>query len=148
MSTTITLAVKNDKNSLTVQVAVVAVVRKQEPGVLAIRLGLHAQLDITVPGGTDPHRYFVSRLVGERFWLQDAHLWPHGYPHFSHGFGSRCAKKYGIPAEVAALLDQEALRLGLVAALGPHVPLALAEPSAGPATAPVAESPGEGQGPA
>lgn len=43
-----------------------------------------------------------------------------------HGFGSRCVKKHGIPPELEALLDEAARTRGLVAAIGPDIPLALA----------------------
>lgn len=114
---------------VTVTATVVRVERRDEPGIFGRMIGLDATLHVLFPGDSDPDSLSLSRLVGEPFWLQDAHFGPNGFPHFSHGFGSRCVKKHGIPPELEALLDEAARARGLAAEIGPDIPLTLAAPA-------------------
>lgn len=132
----------------TITVTVVTVVRKEEPGVLAglasmsqkeanprygWLIGLEAQMQVTLANADQPHTYFLSRLAGERNWLQDAHFFPNGAVGFSHGFGAREVTKWGIGNELEALLDEAARQLGLVAEIGSEIPLVLADVGPAPA---------------
>jgi hypothetical protein len=128
-SQTVTLAGEPGEDPLTITAAVVRVERKEETDFLGSRIGLDAHLQLTFPGDEHPHAFFLSRLVDEPCWVLDAHFGPNGYPHFSNGFGARYLKLRGIAAELEALLDQAACGLGLVEAIGPGVPLVLAEPA-------------------
>jgi hypothetical protein len=131
---TVTLDPGDDQTPLTVTAAVITIERKEEPDFLAgVRLGLYAQLDVTVPPGTRPHSYFLSRLVAESEWVVDALFGPNGYPHFSNGFGARYLRLRGIAPELADLLDHEAHSRGLAKAIGLDVPLTLAEHTTEPA---------------
>ncbi|GAB3162125.1 hypothetical protein GCM10027258_80520 [Amycolatopsis stemonae] len=114
---------------VTVTASVVSVERRDEPGIFGPMVGLDAQLAVVLPGRTEPNTYFLSRLVGEQCWMQDAVFGANGYPGFSHGFGSRCVQKQGIVAELEALLDEAARTRGLVAEIGPDIPLTLATPA-------------------
>lgn len=127
-SQAITLGTEDGESPLTVAATVVCVERREEPDFFGgVRLGLSAQLAVTVPPDTRPRRYFLSRLVGESDWVVDALFGPNGYPHFSHGFGARYLRLRGVAPELEDLLDQGALSQGLVQAIGRNVPLVLAE---------------------
>jgi hypothetical protein len=132
----------------TITATVVTVVRKEEPGILAglasmsqketnprhgWLIGLEAQLQVAIANAHEPHTYFLSRLVGEQNWLQDAHFFPNGTVGFSHGFGARYLTKWGIGSELEALLDEAARLLGLVAEIGAEIPLVLADGGPAPA---------------
>ncbi len=116
----------------TVTATVVSIARRAEPGIFGHMVGLETMLHVVFPGGTSPHRFSLSRLVGEYYWLQDAHFGPNGMPHFVHGFGSRCTKKRDVVPELAALLDEAARAAGLVVAIGDGVPLELASDESNP----------------
>lgn len=109
-------------------VTVVAMERRQEPGIFDIRLGLDAQVHVQYQPGDQPNHYFLSMLVDESHWIIDAHIGPKGQVYFSHGFGSRVTELMPVVPELADLLDQAARRGGLVLAIGRGVPLVLAEP--------------------
>lgn len=127
-SQTITVGAEDGETLLTVAATVVCVECREEPDVFSgVRLGLSAQLEVTVPPDTRPHTYFLSRLVGESEWVVDALFAPNGYPHFSHGFGARYLRLRGIAPQLEDLLDQNARDRGLAAAIGREVPLVLAE---------------------
>lgn len=132
VSQPIVLAADEDgETPLTVAATVVCVERREEPDFLGgSRVGLSAQLHITIPPDTRPHSYFLSRLIGESAWVIDALFGSNGYPHFSHGFGARYLRLRGIAPELEDLLDQNARDQGLVHAIGREVPLLLAEVSA------------------
>lgn len=109
----------------TVTATVVSLKQRQETGIYGRMVGLDAHLDVLFPGDAGPHSYFLSRLVKEPFWVQDAHFGPNGFPHFSNGFGARYLKVRRIHPALAALLDEAARALGLAARIGPDVPLVL-----------------------
>ncbi|HET6285712.1 MAG TPA: hypothetical protein VFG15_03040 [Amycolatopsis sp.] len=111
-------------------VTVMSVDRRAEAGVYGPMDGLDAQIKILFGGDTDPDTLFLSRLAGERWWLQDAHFGPSGLPLFSHGFGSRTVRKDGVPTELDELLCDAARARGLVSEIGPGIPLAFATSSA------------------
>jgi hypothetical protein len=127
---TITLADASGNDPVTVTAAVARVARKQENGVYGAMVGLEAVLYLTFPGEERPHSYHLSRLVGEPYWVQDAHFGPTSVPFFCHGFGARYTKLRGVAPELEALLDQAARQQGLIEAIGPDVPLVLAAGSA------------------
>lgn len=135
-SRTITLAGEDGQPPFTVTATVVTVERRSEPSPLAgVRLGLYAQLDVTVAPDTQPrsYSYFLSRLVGETTWIIDALFGPNGYPHFIHGFGARYLQLRVLAVTLADLLDEQARDRGLVQTTGRDVPLILAEPTTAPA---------------
>ncbi|RAS59482.1 hypothetical protein C8D87_11494 [Lentzea atacamensis] len=124
----------------TVTATVVSVVRKEEPGVLTYlasarqkeanprygwMIGLEAHLQIATASNPKPHSYFLSRLVDEPYWLQDAHFGPNGSVDFSHGFGDRTVNKKTINQELQALLNEAARTLGFVDEIGTGAPLVL-----------------------
>lgn len=115
-----------------VTAAVVSVERREENGVYGPMAGLDARLDVQFPDDARPHSYFLSRLVEEPHWVQDAHFGPTGFPHFSNGFGARYLKLRGIHPALEALLDEAARTRGLAAAIGPDIPLTLAAVPDGP----------------
>jgi hypothetical protein len=130
---TVNLYPGGDQPPLTVAAAVITIERKEESDILAgVRLGLYAQLDVTVPPGTRPHSYFLSRLVTESTWVVDALFGPNGYPYFSNGFGARYLRLRGIAWELADLLDHEARDRGLATGIGRGIPLVLAEDTESP----------------
>jgi len=110
---------------VTVTATVLDIKHSEEIGVHGRLVGLEARLHVLFPGAGDPHSYFLSRLVDEPFWVQDAHFGPGGFPHFSHGFGARYLKLRGIHPALEALLDEAALDRGLAAEIGPDIPLVL-----------------------
>ncbi|MFI6029493.1 hypothetical protein [Amycolatopsis magusensis] len=119
--------VRAGDDPVTVTATVVSVERRDEPGIFGPMIGLDAQLEIVLPGRAEPHTYFLSRLVGEHRWMQDAYFGGNGYPGFSHGFGSRCVQKQGVVLEVEALLDEAARIRALATEIGPGIPLTLAD---------------------
>lgn len=121
----VTLAT-NPEQPVTVTATVVKVEHREDTGILGPRIGLDAWLDVTFPGDHHPHTHNLSRLVDEPCWLLDAYFSPAGLPGISHGFGAREVNKQGIVPELEALLDQAALQHGLASAIGPGVPLVLA----------------------
>ncbi|HBF85145.1 MAG TPA: hypothetical protein DD420_36025 [Streptomyces sp.] len=90
------------------------------------RTGLMTELEIAAPGAPAGPTYFLSRLVGETAWIIDAKFGPDGFPHYSHGFGSRVTLARTLPDEICALLDSEAQKLAATRAIGRDVPLELA----------------------
>lgn len=129
-SQTVTFPAEPGEEPVSVTAAVMSIQRREENGVYGRMVGLDARLHVTLPGDTAPHSYFLSRLVDERDWVQDALFGPTGYPHFSDGFGARYTKLTGIAPELEALLDQAALQLGLAEQIGPDLPLVLAAAAA------------------
>jgi hypothetical protein len=89
------------------------------------RVGIEVEFAVTMPGDEKPTVFFLSRLVNEEDWIMDAKFGPNGFPHFSHGFGSRVTIPKGILDELADLLDHQAQELGLAAEIGRGVPLVL-----------------------
>lgn len=116
---------------LSVTATVVNVERREENGIYGRMIGLDARLDVLFADDTQPHSYFLSRLVDEPFWVQDAHFGPNSFPHFSHGFGARYLRLRGIHPALEALLDEAARTRGLADEIGPDIPLVL--PAASPA---------------
>ncbi|WNV83124.1 hypothetical protein [Umezawaea sp. Da 62-37] len=112
-------------NPATVTATVLTIEHREEIGVLGRMVGLDAHLHLLMPGATKPHSYFLSRLVGEPHWVQDAHFGPNGYPTFSHGFGARYLKLTGIHTALEAILDEAATARNLATEIGPDIPLAL-----------------------
>jgi hypothetical protein len=108
-----------------VSAIVVSVERREESGIFGDVVGLDARLDVRVGDDAQPHRYFVSRLLDEPHWVQDAHLWPNGRLDFSNGFGARYLKLHGLHPGLEALVDEAACSLGLAGEIGPDIPLAL-----------------------
>ncbi|WP_406690344.1 hypothetical protein REH65_31235 [Saccharopolyspora sp. ID03-671] len=88
--------------------------RREETSFLGRVVGLEAQLDVLFPGDNRPHTYYLSRLVGEPCWVQDAHFGPNNFPYFSNGFGARYLKLTGVAPGLERLLDQAARGRGLV----------------------------------
>lgn len=115
----------------TVTATVVSVEHREENGIYGPMVGLDAQLHVLFAGDTDPHSYFLSRLVEEEYWVQDAHFGPSSFPHFSNGFGARYLKLRGIHPALEALLDEAARARGLAAEIGPDIPLVLSTSPAG-----------------
>lgn len=66
------------------------------------------------------------RVCREVKWVIDAKFGSVGYPHYAHGFGERTSATRTIVKPVARVLDDLALALGLVEAVGENVPLVLA----------------------
>jgi hypothetical protein len=108
--------------------------RREDTIVFGPVIGLEARLHVTYPGDTKPYCYFLSRLIDEPDWVQDAKITPNGFPVISHGFGARYTIPTGIARELETLLDQAALRLGLAEQIGPDTPLVLAAAAAPAAT--------------
>lgn len=132
-SHTVTFPADPGEEPTIVTATVERVERREENGVYGPMVGLDAQLKVLFPGAEAPESYFLSRLVDETWWVQDAHIGSSGFPDFSHGFGARYLRLKGIAAELEVLLDQVARDLGLVTAIGPDVPLVLAAPAVEPA---------------
>jgi hypothetical protein len=109
----------------TVTATVVSVERREESGILGHMVGLDVRLHVGFGDDADPHSYFLSRLVGEPYWVQDAYFGANGVPRFSHGFGARCLKLRGIHPGLEAVLDEAASILGLAAEIGQGIPLVL-----------------------
>lgn len=122
---TVTLAGNPGEQPVTVVASVVHLQIREESSFLGRMLGIEAQLDVLFPGDNRPHTYYLSRLVGEPCWVQDAHFGPNNFPYFSNGFGARYLKLTGIARELELLLDQAARGRGLVDEIGPKVPLVL-----------------------
>lgn len=95
-------------------------------------IGLDAHLRVRFAGATAPDGSFLFRLVGESWWVQDAHFGPTGFPYLSCGFGARYMTPRGIGPAVEVLLDEAARTRGLAAEIGPDIPLVL--PSTTPAS--------------
>ena len=112
----------------TVFVAVVTVGRREESGVFGPVAGLDAHLHLTTDPQAKPQSLFLSRLTGEVRWTADAHFGANGFPFFSHGFGTRITRARVLSREIAALIDEEARRAGLVEAIDQTSPLALTSP--------------------
>ncbi|MEU2462101.1 hypothetical protein ABZ604_31530 [Streptomyces sp. NPDC012473] len=87
--------------------------------------GLEAQVTVCQPGQDRGETFFLSRLVGEEDWVIDAKFGANGFPHFSHGFGSRVTKLKSLLPELTDPLDSAARQRGLAAAIGRDVPLTL-----------------------
>ncbi|MFJ5120882.1 hypothetical protein [Kitasatospora sp. NPDC088548] len=117
--------VATENGSSTVFVAVVKVERREESGIFGPVVGLDAHLRATTAPQAEPQSMFYSRLAGETRWTADAHFGPNGFPHFSHGFGSLITRARVLTREIAALVDSEALRAGLVEAIDQENPLVL-----------------------
>lgn len=115
----------DDGAPVTATVTVRTVAVRRENDFLGERVGLFAHLEIAVAPDTEPHTYFVSRLVDEPYWVTDDLFRPNGYPVFVHGFGCRYVKARGLPAEVTAPADDYARAIGMVEAIGEGVPLVL-----------------------
>ncbi|MGW4527801.1 hypothetical protein [Amycolatopsis sp. NPDC004378] len=113
----------------TVTATVVSVEHREENGIYGPMVGLDARLHVLFSDDTQPHSYFLSRLLEEEYWVQDAHFGPTSFPHFSHGFGARYLKLRGIHPALEALLDEAARTRGLATAIGPDIPLTLAASS-------------------
>lgn len=113
---------------MTVTAAVLTVEHRSETGIHGRMIGLEAHLRVLLPGATAPDGYFLSRLVGEPWWVQDSHFGPTGFPYFSHGFGARYMTLRGIDPALEALLDEAARTRGLAAEIGPDTPLVLPTP--------------------
>lgn len=109
----------------TVTATIVSLKHRQETGIYGRMVGLDARLNVLFSGDAHPHSFFLSRLVKESFWVQDAHFGPNGFPYFSNGFGARYLKVRGIHPALAVLLDEAARALGLTAQIGLDIPLVL-----------------------
>ncbi|SDD55757.1 hypothetical protein [Actinokineospora iranica] len=109
-----------------VAASVVTIAREERNDIFGRVVGLNAQLHLLLPGAPQPEVYFLSRLVGERHWAQDAHFGPEGQPYFVHGFGSRVTRKRGIHLALEAVLDDAAIQRDLVTDIGLDTPLVLA----------------------
>lgn len=124
-----TVEVHQDGETFTLT-AIVTEMRKREeacdPLLGGDRIGLEAHLQLLQGGEDKATSYFLSRLVGEPCWIIDAKFGPHGYPHFSHGFGARYLKLKGILPELGDLLDTLARKQDLAARIGRDIPLVLA----------------------
>lgn len=123
MATTNAVAVqiKHGDEMTIIEVVVSDIKIHEENGVLGEAVGLYAHLDVAGKA------YFLSRLVGEKYWVVDALFGANGYPHWSHGFGARYLKPQVIASEMGDVLDQIAHALELASDIGRSVPLVLGD---------------------
>ncbi|MFJ1757604.1 hypothetical protein [Kitasatospora sp. NPDC088134] len=123
------VAITTDNGTSTLDVEIGTVMPRQQSGLLtAMRHGLFAQVKVATPTRAVPHgvtTHCVSRLEGEQRWIIDATFLPSGRPLHVNGFGARFLNVRVLAAEVGALLDQEAGRLGLVQSADADTPLVL-----------------------
>ncbi|MFJ5927961.1 hypothetical protein ACIQF6_35740 [Kitasatospora sp. NPDC092948] len=128
-STFVPVPITTDNGTSTLDVEIATVMPRQGSGLLtATRHGLFAQVKVATPTTRVPHgvtTYSASRLEGERQWIVDATFLPSGRPLHVNGFGVRFLNVRALPAEIGALLDQEAVRLGLVQSADADTPLTL-----------------------
>ncbi|WP_329046898.1 MULTISPECIES: hypothetical protein [unclassified Streptomyces] len=89
------------------------------------RTGLEAQVTVCQPGRDSGDTFFLSRLVGEEDWVIDAKFGANGFPHFSHGFGSRVTKLRSLLPEFTTPLDSAARERELARVIGRDLPLTL-----------------------
>lgn len=62
----------------------------------------------------DGETLHLSRLEGETSWIADGLFGANGFPHWCHGFGSRCTLLKSVSdAELVKLLDQAAEQLAV-----------------------------------
>lgn len=127
---TITIG-SGDGDPFTVTVTVNSMRRREEPGIYGLTVGLDAHVIVTFTATQRTVSYFLSRLVGEVFWIIDAEFAANGMPRHSNGFGARYLKVYAIAPELSDLLDREARRHGHAQAIGRDVPLVLPDNEAG-----------------
>lgn len=122
------VTVEQDGATFTLTAMVPDIERRTEPGPDILggdRIGLYARLDLVQGEEPRPTTYFMSRLVGEPEWVIDTKFGPNGFPHFSHGFGSRVTLLKTVLPELADLLDDLARDRGLAAHIGRGIPLDL-----------------------
>ncbi|MFB8023569.1 hypothetical protein ACFC36_33905 [Streptomyces rubiginosohelvolus] len=125
-SNTFNVTVDQDGSTHTLSVTVGKVAIRTEPdGFGGSRTGLEARMDLLAPGAEKPVTYSLSRLTDEPEWVIDAKFGPNGFPHFSHGFGSRVTRARTVIPEVADLLDDVVRDRGVVRHIGRGVPLSL-----------------------
>ena len=122
-----TVEIRDDPHpAWSVTASVITIDRKERTDPLGHAVGIEAQLHVVLPDEAAPDIYFLSRLVGERHWVQDAHFGPQGQPYFVHGFGTRITLMHGIHPALEAVLDAAALQRELVSDIRMGIPLALA----------------------
>ncbi|MCD9904262.1 hypothetical protein LUR56_37965 [Streptomyces sp. MT29] len=126
MDSTFPVAVEQDGITHTLTITVGPVEKRTEPdGFGGTRTGLEARLDLLAPGAEKPVTFFLSRLTDEPEWVIDAKFGPNGFPHFSHGFGSRVTVAKTVIPEIADLLDDVVRDRAIVAHIGRGIPLDL-----------------------
>lgn len=115
------LAIEQDGSTFHITVAVPQMEQRHEavsPLLGGDRTGLEAQLKLTQGDEPQETTFFLSRLVDEKAWIIDAKFGPNGFPHWSHGFGSRVTIPKGILPEIEDALDSIARERGLAEQIG------------------------------
>ncbi|MER7108856.1 hypothetical protein [Streptomyces sp. NPDC000229] len=123
------VTVETAGGALELVVMVRKVERRHEPAPALLggdRIGIEAEIEVMERDDQKGPTYFVSRLTGETDWIIDAKFGANGFPHYSHGFGSRVTIARGLPDEICDVLDNEAKNRGMVRTIGRGTPLQLA----------------------
>ncbi|MDQ0847766.1 hypothetical protein [Streptomyces sp. V1I6] len=122
------VTIETDGGALELVLMVRKMERRHEPAPALLggdRIGIEAEIEVATGDQKGP-TYLLSRLTGEADWVIDAKFGANGFPHYSHGFGSRVTIPRGLPDEICDLLDSEARNRGMVRAIGRGTPLQLA----------------------
>ncbi|MFD9690372.1 hypothetical protein ACFWXO_31970 [Kitasatospora sp. NPDC059088] len=88
-------------------------------------VGLYTRLRLTDAPQAKPEAMFLSRRAAKAGWTVDSHFGASGHPFHSHGFGARHSVPEILTQKIAALVDAEAPRAGLVEAIDQTNPLIL-----------------------